>query len=249
MPDLQTESQKIEIDQLNRKIRRNLKMNRKIDNLVFIVMILLLAYIGSTIYDNMNMTRYGDELVKYHDFDELKKQNPDICAWIKMDGTHIDHPVVQGKDNFEYLDKDFNGDHYAGGTVFLDYENNPDFSDNYNVIHGHHMTGGAMFGDLVKYKKQEFFNKYKMGKLLTPKYDYKLKVVGVAKVNAYDDRIYNVKAMSKNVLTYASGISIHHREAELKDGEKILTLSTCSGDMNEDRIIVFCKMYGKQKHE
>ena len=57
MPDLQTESQKIEIDQLNRKIRRNLKISRKIDNLIFIVMILLLAYIGSTIYDNMNMTK------------------------------------------------------------------------------------------------------------------------------------------------------------------------------------------------
>lgn len=237
-----------EILDLNKKIKRSLKISRKIDNIVLIIILLLLAYIGSTIYDNYTYTNHGNDLVKYHDFDELKKQNPDVCAWITLKGTHIDHPVVQGKDNFEYLDKDFNREHYAGGTIFLDYENNPDFSDDYNVIHGHHMTGGAMFGDLALYKNKDFFYKNKTGTLLTPKYDYKLKIIGVAKVNAYDSIIYNVHEKGSNVLEYADRKCIHKRGFSLMKNERLLTLSTCSGDMNDDRIVVFCKMTEKTKH-
>lgn len=244
-----TEEQQAEVEKLNKSIKKHLKISKKIDNIIFIVLILLLAYIGSTIYDGIKLSTQGNNLVKYHDFDELRKENSDVCAWITLEGTHIDHPVVQGKDNFEYLDKDFNGDHYTGGTLFLDYENKKDFSDDYNVIHGHHMTGGAMFGDLTKYKKEDFFNEHTTGTLLTPTYDYDLKVIAVAKVNAYDSTIYNVKGSSEAVLAYSKEVSIHSRNITLEKGEKIITLSTCSGDMNEDRIVLICKMYGKRAHE
>lgn len=44
------------------------------------------------------------------DFDALKKQNPDIYAWIHIDDTKIDYPIVQsqGEDDY-YLDHTIEG--------------------------------------------------------------------------------------------------------------------------------------------
>lgn len=41
------------------------------------------------------------------DFERLHKINPDIVAWIEVPGTNIDYPVVQGKDNEEYMHHTF----------------------------------------------------------------------------------------------------------------------------------------------
>ena len=32
-------------------------------------------------------------------FDELLAVNPDVCAWLTLDGTNIDYPVMQGESN------------------------------------------------------------------------------------------------------------------------------------------------------
>ena len=39
------------------------------------------------------------------DFDALKKINPDVVSWITIPGTNIDYPLLQGKDNNQYLHK------------------------------------------------------------------------------------------------------------------------------------------------
>lgn len=53
-------------------------------------------------------------------FEDLRRINPDVCAWVTMDGTNIDGPIVQGQTNEEYLNKDVYGDYSLAGTLFLD---------------------------------------------------------------------------------------------------------------------------------
>ena len=143
---------KIELSNLlNHRFSRLRNINKKLDRFLLTIILLTIAFVGAALLDNLEFLDKGINGIKYHDFDELLAINPDTVAWITMDGTHIDHPVVQGKDNFEYLDKAFDGTFYAGGTLFLDYKNKKDFSDKYSIIHGHHMVGGAMFGDLDKF--------------------------------------------------------------------------------------------------
>ena len=43
------------------------------------------------------------------DWEKLKKINPDIVGWIKVPGTRIDYPVLQGSRWNEYLHKDYKG--------------------------------------------------------------------------------------------------------------------------------------------
>lgn len=96
--------------------------------------------------------------IKYS-FDELRKLNPDVKAWITLDNTKIDYPVLQGDINLKYLNRDFFGDTSLSGNIFLDKRNSPDFKDEYSLVHGHHMEKRKMFGDLDLYRKKDFFKK------------------------------------------------------------------------------------------
>ena len=72
----------------------------------------------------------------------------DMVAWLTVDGTDIDYPVMQGTDNTIYLNTDPFGKYSLGGSIFLDSRNSSDFSDEYSLIYGHHMEFGRMFGSL-----------------------------------------------------------------------------------------------------
>lgn len=223
-------------------------INKNVDTIISLIILIALLVVGSALFDLFKFARQGSQY-KYTDFDELAKINPDICAWIQMDGTHIDNPVVKGKDNFEYLDKGFDGRQYAGGTLFLDYRNAKDFSDSYCIIHGHNMEGGAMFGDLNKYEDKQFFNRYKKGKLLTPTWDYDLVVIGVAEIDAYNDKVYYpfYEGGIKIPLAEMKANAINMRTVKMGN-DKLLALSTCTGAMDTTRTVVFCRMRKAGRH-
>ena len=61
--------------------------------------------------------------------------NPDVCGWLTLDHTKIDYPVVQGTDNFEYLEKDVLGNPSVAGSIFLDAKSDRNFHDFYTVIY------------------------------------------------------------------------------------------------------------------
>jgi len=245
---METIEQKKQVsDLLNRDFIKWRTWNKRLDSGLLVVLLCLIVFVGSAFLDNHLLVDHGIGSLKYHDFDELLAINPDTVAWITLDGTHIDHPVVQGKDNFEYLDRGFTGEYYSGGTLFLDCKSSRDFSDNYSIIHGHHMAGGAMFGDLEKYLEREFFTENYSGTLLTPSYDYDLRIIAVGEFDAYDQAIYTpgelipFQKIKKN--TY------YRRTHEIDDAQQMLALSTCSSDMTDNRIVLFCKMENKRIHE
>ena len=105
---------------------------------------------------------------------ELMKLNKDVVGWIKIFDTHISYPVVQGKDNQEYLNKDVFGEFSFSGSIFLDYRNACDFTDSYSIIYGHHMEYGAMFGDVVEFKNDDYFQEHKTGALFLLDDTYKI---------------------------------------------------------------------------
>ena len=109
--------------QLNREFRKWRRINKRIDRVLMSVLLLAMVFTGSGLMDNTLFLREGIRSIKYHSFKQLMGINPDTVAWITMDGTNIDHPVVRSSDNFDYLDKGFDGRFYAGGTLFMDKDN------------------------------------------------------------------------------------------------------------------------------
>ena len=73
------------------------------------------------------------------DFKALKKINQEIVAWIRIPDTSIDYPVVQGNDDSYYLTHTFKKTEHVAGAIFLDSDNNADFSDDKNIIYGHNI--------------------------------------------------------------------------------------------------------------
>ena len=93
-------------------------------------------------------------------FEELQAKNSDVCGWITIYGTHVDYPVVRGADNSVYLMRDPEGNYRMSGSIFMDCVNQREFTDFNTILYGHHMDGGAMFGDLDKYLSDPFADRW-----------------------------------------------------------------------------------------
>ena len=90
-------------------------------------------------YINMNMINV--------DFNGLKRTNPDVVGWLKVNGTNINYPFVQSSDNDYYLTHSFNKSYNGAGWVFLDYRNNGTNNKN-TIIYAHGRSNKTMFGTL-----------------------------------------------------------------------------------------------------
>lgn len=87
-------------------------------------------------------------------------------AWLTVDDTNIDYPIMQGVTNEEYLNKDPEGKYSLAGSLFLDSRNKADFTDPYSLIYGHHMAQKKMFGALDDFKDMDFLKSHTHGTLI-----------------------------------------------------------------------------------
>ncbi|MBQ7086884.1 MAG: class B sortase [Clostridia bacterium] len=160
-------------------------------------------------------------------FEELVAMYPDVIGWLYCEGTPINYPVVQAKDNDYYLRRMINGKYNVGGTIFVDYRNSDDFSDPVTLIYGHNMKNGSMFGAIPKYAKKDFLQAHKIMTLKTPDKNYEIEIIGGVKTDAYDP-IYSMDVgnLAKQ-LKYAP-----------EKGEKIIVFSTCLYDTEDSRYLL-----------
>lgn len=52
------------------------------------------------------------------DWDYLKSINPDIIAWIEIEGTKINYPILKDNDNLFYLKHSYNKKYNDNGAIF-----------------------------------------------------------------------------------------------------------------------------------
>lgn len=238
-------------------------LNKILDTIIAIVLILAVLYSVYSLWDNYQLYQGIQDLqVRLKDlkpkgnkpsFEELRKINPDVVAWITLDGTKIDEPVVQGKDNLEYLNKDVYGKYSLGGTVFLDSRCNKNFQDPYSILYGHYMEKHLMFGDLELYKKTTFTKKYHTGTLMIPGKKYPLKIFATMVVRSTDPYIFDPSKYKNNkeqYLNYVKTKAIWTQDDKIQtlrskgSNYSVLALGTCSSDQVDDRIVVLA-MYKK----
>lgn len=175
------------------------------------------------------------------DMTELRAVNPDVVGWIHIPGTEIDYPILQGKDNDYYLHHTWQHRENIVGSIFLDYRNAAGFSDFNSILYGHHMRDGSMFHDLLLYEDEDFLQEN----------PYIYLVDDSGKCIRY--RVFAVYETATQ-LTYTVDFSNEQiREAWAADcaarsnmdlgrqpgaEDKILTLSTCTGESYTSRWVV-----------
>lgn len=173
---------------------------------------------------------------------ELQAQNPDVCGWLTLDGTHIDYPVVQGADDLEYVNKAADGSFALSGAVFLSAANRADFSDAYNLLYGHHMENGAMFGDLTQFSESEYFADHTAGTLYAEGTTYELQVFACVLTDAYDPVIYTPSTDPAALAAYIRAHAVQYREPPADC--RVAAFSTCDDSRTNGRVAVFAALKG-----
>ena len=173
--------------------------------------------------------------------EKLRELSENAVAWLTVDDTRIDYPVMQGENNTEYLNKAPNGEFSLSGSIFLDSRNDKTFSDPYSLIYGHHMEYGAMFGALDEYKDKIFFEKHKTGSLTVVDGDeYHIGFFAACKAQATEKVIFDPpESNNQALLEYLNKHAVIYDPRGVSAGSKLIALSTCQSAENNERIIVF----------
>ena len=176
------------------------------------------------------------------DFQGLWEKNPQVVAWLQIPAMEsINYPVVQGQDNAYYAHHSWEGTESDHGAIFLDYENTADFSQVHSILYGHCMKDGTMFQPLGKWEGPEYFaNTDRTLLLFLPEETRVYEIFAVERVNALDSRVYKTDYVSDSAWSAALAKTLQSasvkREQVLTQDSRVLTLSTCMGDM--ERLVV-----------
>ena len=175
------------------------------------------------------------------DFAGLQQQNPDIIGWIYSAGTEINYPIVQGKDNEEYLYRMADGTNNRCGSIFLDYQNDREFQDANSVINGHHMKNGSMFSSLLGYVEQEYYNEHPRIWLVTPDKTYSLELFAGIVTDSESD-VWKLSFTTEEDFAAWKSEMVRHSYFKStvipRAEEKVVTLSTCTYDFEGARFVV-----------
>ena len=183
------------------------------------------------------------------DFQSLQSQNDEIYAWIKIDDTEVDYPIVQSKTDDEFylkhsaLDKKW----LASGAIYTQGCNRTDFSDPITVIYGHNGYKETMFTTLHKFEDSEFFNSHEYFYIYMPGRKLTYQIISAFK---YDDRhIMNsfnfssaedLQSFQSTVVNPTSALKNVRDQIEtnVDENSKIVVLSTCITNQKSNRYLV-----------
>lgn len=170
------------------------------------------------------------------DFDKLRSVNEDVIGWIYVDALpDISYPIVQGTDNQTYLHQTYEKNYNFAGTIFADYENARDFSDYNTLVYGHNMKNGSMFGHLKKFSEdQSLYDNDKYFWILTPDKNYRYEIISAYTTGVNSDTYTLFKGPGEEFEEYLKRIKSYSEiktdDTELTIKDKIVTLSTCTGN-------------------
>ena len=236
-------------------------------DLVFrIVLIMALAFGVYSLWDAQQVfdeaeavhyTAYRPSAEDELDFEQLRQINPEVFAWLTVNGTPIDYPVVQAKNNEKYLNTNAKGNFSMSGALFLDYRNDPHFEDFNSVVYGHHMEKKQMFGCLSDYAEQEYLDEHAYGNLFFDGKDHGLEFFALILTNGYDRELYANKIEEETKRTaYLDSVkskAITHRDVELSTEDHLVVLSTCTTRITNGRYLLVGKLteelYLQEKEE
>ena len=179
------------------------------------------------------------------DIAALHAQYPDVVGWIYSPNTKINYPIAYTDNNFWYLDHLYDESYNANGTIFIDTKCASDFSDKNTLVYGHNMNDGSMFASLRDYRDESYYPDHPCLYISTENYHYRLDLIAgfvteptsFAYANTFDEDeqflhyIETIKSMS----TFKSDVKV---TAE----DKVVTLSTCTYEIDDGRYVVVGKL-------
>jgi sortase B len=171
----------------------------------------------------------------------LGEENSDIIGWIYFENEDISYPILYSGDNTTYLRTTYKGEQSTAGSIFLDGESTPDFSDPNVLIYGHNMRDLSMFGRLRYYKtNKDYYENHQYFQIITADKVYRYQVFAAADVKD-NDQIYYAYGPQPSDFEGAVDhiLSRSYLKTDLyNDDDSIVTLSTCTSVADDERLVI-----------
>ena len=171
-------------------------------------------------------------------WENLRKINSQVVAWITIPGADISYPVVRGKDDEYYLKHNFRKAEDLFGCIFLEHNNKKDLTASHSIIYGHNMEGNMMFANLNRYEQPDFLEACPEIEIITPKRKFLYRIFSVEQASSgspafeygydlsspeYRQQLFNLKSNS----IYDTGV-------ETDPSKQAVTLVTCNSRLDKE---------------
>ncbi len=177
--------------------------------------------------------------------------NPDTVGWLRIEGSSIDNVVMQTPEEPDkYLHLDFYGKQSNRGTLYMNGSCSIDTDDNL-LIYGHRMKSGAMFGELDRYQKEDYWQSHKYIQFDTLYEEGTYEVVGaffarILRSDAEGFRYYqylgpHTEAQFNEYRDFIAANRCYDTGIDIAYGDRLLTLSTCTKDSGTNRFVVVAR--------
>lgn len=201
----------------------------------------------------------------------MNRINPDYIAWLKIDGTPVDYPILldpgeieandayhgteSAGETYYYLYRNLYKDYEFEGTLFMDYRNmlnsNDDEQSENLVIHGHDMLNETMFGSFRRYRNELGFYERCSFIELESKYDRQDYVIFAYLptkgeyvengFNYWDMEELDTKEQFDAYVKTCRGGAYLDTGIDVQYGDRLITMSTCFNNQADMRFIVVAR--------
>lgn len=234
---------------------------------LIILLIVLLSYLFYNFYINSRDKNLQNELINnistnvleedaqnevIDTVKELQNENADVIAWIKINDTNINYPVVQTNDNDYYLYRNYRKENSNYGSIFIDKNSDIENTNSNIIMYGHNMKDGSMFGDLLKYEDEEYYNNHKYIEFVTNTNSSTYEIIAVFKSRIFYKNekdvfryYYYTDLDTEEDYNYyidnCKQLSLYDTGVNAEYGEQIITLITCEYSSENGRMVVVAK--------
>ena len=172
------------------------------------------------------------------DFAAVQAKCPDAYAWIHIEGTNVDYPIVQHPtDDSFYLTHSAEGGSSKAGAIYTEMANTKTFMDPNTVIYGHNMKNGSMFRTLHSFEDRSFFDQHVEILIYTPETTLHYQIFAAYRsdnrhiLNSYNFADpYAFAAYLEDIKMKKSMSAFIRDDVPVTADSHIITLSTCTGD-------------------
>lgn len=188
---------------------------------------------------------YGKTNIDDINFTELSRVNSDVVAWLIVDSTNINYPIVKTSDNDFYLNHNFNKINDSNGWTFMDYRNSGNMDDENTIFYGHNLMNKTSFGSISSIFTDKWYKNSNHSIVVVTangRFTYKIFSVYYSDPDSsYLQTNYNNSEQYLEFLNTLKSKSKYNFKEKLNANDKIITLSTCTDD-NKGRKVVHARL-------
>lgn len=187
------------------------------------------------------------------EYQGLYEMNNDLVGWINIPDTRVNYPVCQNLTTKDYyLYRNFNKEDSKDGCIYV-REACDVFTPSDNVvIYGHRMNSGAMFADVMNYRKKDFWETHQTFTFDTiyEHHTYQVIAVFITSANYGEGFAYHQFNDASNQAEFDEFMKTVHKlqlydtGLTAKYGDMLVTLSTCTPRYEQPsngRLVVIAK--------